>query len=84
MAFSAALGKAGFRPKRVQTEARVHIEKVGAGFKITKIELDMQADVPGIEERAFLEIAEGAKKGCPVSQALAATNIVLSAKLLHV
>lgn len=82
MALSGMLGKAGFTPKSIQTEARVHIDKVGDGFKITRIDLRMQAEIPGIDEASFLEQAEAAKKGCPVSQALAGTEIKLEAKLL--
>jgi osmotically inducible protein OsmC len=82
MALSGMLAKAGFPPKRIQTQARVHIEKVGEGFKITKIELHMEAEVPGIDKAKFMELAEAAKKGCPVSQALTGTQIVLEAKLL--
>lgn len=82
MAFSAGLGKAGFTPTRVSTEARVHLEKVGEGFGITKIDLVTEAEVPGLEEAQFQELAEGAKKGCPVSRALSAVEITLSAKLV--
>lgn len=82
MAFSAGLGKAGFTPTRVSTEAKVHLEKVGEGFGITKIDLVTEAEVPGIEEAQFQELAEGAKKGCPVSRALSAVEITLDAKLV--
>ncbi len=82
MAFSSALDKAGFPPESIQTKAQVHLEKVGEGFKITLIELSTEARVPKIDEKTFQETAEGAKKGCPVSQALAATEISLKAKLL--
>ncbi|MFY9270429.1 MAG: OsmC family protein [Candidatus Manganitrophaceae bacterium] len=82
MALSAGLGKNGFNPKRVKTVAKAHIEKVGEGFKITKIELHSEAEVPGIDKQKFMEVAEATKKGCPVSQALAGTEIVLNAKLL--
>lgn len=81
MALSADLGKAGFTPKRVQSDADVTIEKSGAGFKITGIDLRTLADVPGIDKAKFAEIAEGTRKGCPVSQALAATPIRLDARL---
>ncbi len=83
MALSAMLAKAGFAPKRIQTDAKVHIEKVGDGFKITRIELHMQAEIPGIDNKIFMEHAEAAKKGCPVSQALTGTEIVLEARLLR-
>jgi osmotically inducible protein OsmC len=82
MAFSATLGKAGFNATRVSTTAKVHLEKVGEGFAITKIELVMEAQVPGIDNATFQTNAEAAKKGCPVSKALSATEITLSAKLV--
>jgi osmotically inducible protein OsmC len=81
MAFSHGLAEAGFTPKKVATTAKVHLNLVGSGFKITLIELECDADVPGVDERTFLKLAEDAKKGCPVSQALAATEIKLQAKL---
>ena len=81
MAFANALGKAGFTPKRVSTSAGVHLEQVEGGFGITAIDLTTEAEVPGIDNAKFQEIAEQAKKGCPVSKALAATKINLTAKL---
>jgi osmotically inducible protein OsmC len=81
MAFSAALGKNGFTPQQVKTTATVQLLKGADGFSITSIQLDSEARVPGIDEAKFQEIAEGAKKGCPVSKALAATEIKLVAKL---
>jgi osmotically inducible protein OsmC len=83
MALSLMLGQAGFEPRRIHTTAKVHIEKVGEGFKITHIELDTEADIPRIEERQFQEQAEAAKRGCPVSQALAGTDITLNARLVR-
>jgi len=82
MALAAGLGKAGFNPQRVHTTAQVSIEKVGEGFKITKIRLQSQASVPGIDPKKFQEIAQATKSGCPVSQALSATPIELDAKLV--
>ena len=81
MALSAMLGDAGHNPKSVRTTAKVHIDKVGSGFGITKIELDTVAEVPGMTAVAFKEVAEKAKTGCPVSQALKAVDIRLSARL---
>src|SRR5512135_1497005 len=75
MALSADLGGAGHSPRSVSTRATVTVEKVGAGFKITLIELETEADVPGIDQAAFQKIAEGTKTGCPVSQALSAVPI---------
>jgi osmotically inducible protein OsmC len=82
MALSGELGKAGHEVESVETEATVHIEKVEDGFAIKRIELRTQASVPGIDDSEFHEIAEAAKKGCPVSQALAAVeSIELDAQL---
>jgi len=82
MAFSHALAEAGFTPKKVDTTANVHLTKGDKGFKISLIELVTAADVPGIDNAKFQEIAAGAKVGCPVSQALAAVEIKLDAKLV--
>lgn len=82
MALSAGLGKAGITPTRVHTTAKVTIEKVGEGMKITKIALAVEVQVPGIDAAAFKEIAEKTKAGCPVSQALSAVPIELDAKLV--
>ena len=82
MALSFILGNAGFSPTRVHTTAKVHLEKVGEGFSITKIELTTEAQVPGIDDKTFQTHAEGAKKGCPVSKALTGTEITLKAKLV--
>src|SRR5258707_1875512 len=53
MALSAGLGKAGFGPKRIHTTAKVSIDKVGEGFKITRILLQTEAQVPGLADAAF-------------------------------
>ena len=82
MALAAALGKNGFTPKRVSTSANVHLNKGADGFAINQIELNTEAEVPGIDPAKFQEIADGAKKGCPVSKALAGTEIKLNAKLV--
>ncbi|HBZ00869.1 MAG TPA: peroxiredoxin [candidate division Zixibacteria bacterium] len=81
MAFSAALTEAGFIPKRIETTASVHLQKGDKGFGISLIELNTSAQVPGIDNNRFQEIAESAKKNCPVSQALAAVEIKLQAHL---
>jgi osmotically inducible protein OsmC len=82
MALSHMLSEAGHIPDAVHTTARVTIDKVGDGFKITSIELNTEGKVPGIDEKTFQEKAQAAKEGCPVSQALAGTDIKLKAKLL--
>jgi len=82
MAFGHGLAQAGFTPRRIQTRAKVHLGKVEGGFAITRIDLESEADVPGIDEATFQEHAEGAKMGCPVSKALAGVEIRLKAQLL--
>jgi osmotically inducible protein OsmC len=81
MALSAGLEKAGHPAKRVHTTASVHLDKVGEGFGITKIDLDCEAEVPGIDEAGFQAEAKKAKENCPVSKALAGVNISLNARL---
>lgn len=82
MALSGALSRAGHPPTRIQTTARVHIQRGDEGFAITRIELATEADVPGLDAPAFREQAETAKATCPVSKALAGTEISLEAKLV--
>jgi osmotically inducible protein OsmC len=82
MALSAGLGAAGFKPTRIHTTAKVHIDKVGDGFEITLIELETDAEIPGIDAATFQAQAEGAKAGCPVSKALAGPKITLKATLV--
>ncbi len=82
MAFSAALEKEGFEPKSISTEAKVNLVKGDEGFSITEITLDCKAEIPNIDEAKFREVAEGAKKGCPVSRALAGVDIKLNAALV--
>lgn len=82
MATASALGKAGFKPESLATKATVHLDSVAGGFAITRIDLDIEGDVPGIDEAKFLEAAQGAKANCPVSKALAAIpEITLKARL---
>jgi lipoyl-dependent peroxiredoxin len=83
MAFSGAAAKAGGTPKSVDVTADVDFgpDDERGGFMITRIHLTVRADVEGLDEAAFQEVAEGAKAGCPVSKALAATNITMDAAL---
>lgn len=82
MALAAGLGRNGFNPTRVATKANVHINRMEAGFRVTLIELVCEAVVPDIDDAKFQEIAEATKTGCPISAALAATPINLTAKLV--
>ncbi len=82
MALSLFLENAGHKPESIQTSAEVSIESSGEGFAITKIALATEAKVPGIDEKTFQEQANAAKEKCPVSQALAGTEITLKAALV--
>ncbi|MFN4070724.1 MAG: OsmC family protein [Thermus caldifontis] len=83
MALAASLEREGFTPKRVSTEARVHLEMVEGKATINRINLVTEAEVPGIAPEKFLEIAQAAKEGCPVSRALGAVGeITLEARLV--
>jgi lipoyl-dependent peroxiredoxin len=81
MALSADLGKAGFSPKIIQTTANVYLEKIDDKQTISRIHLDIEAEIPEIGEVQFQELAKGAKSGCPVSRALAGVEITLNAIL---
>jgi lipoyl-dependent peroxiredoxin len=82
MALSAQITNAGHEPTELKTVATVSMEKQDAGWAITQIHLDTQGKVPGIDAAKFAELAETAKKGCPISRALSATPISMTAKLL--
>jgi lipoyl-dependent peroxiredoxin len=81
MALPFGLEKAGHPAARVHTTAKVHLEQAGGGFGISVIELETEAEVPGIDATAFQNEAEVAKQSCPMSKALAATKITLRASL---
>ena len=82
MALSGDLGGAGFTPDDVSTTAKVTVEpKQGGGFVISGIHLETTAKVPGITDADFQRIADGTKTACPVSTALSAVPITLSATL---
>lgn len=82
MALSFQLTNAGHEPTELKTVATVSMEKQDAGWAITNIHLDVEGKVPGVSEEKFGELAQNAKKGCPISRALSATPIDMSAKLL--
>lgn len=82
MALSSGLGKSGFTPTSIHTQAQVTLEVVEGKSRITKIHLTTEAVVPGISGEKFQEIAAATKDGCPVSAALASTPITLTAQLL--
>ncbi|MCE3263955.1 MAG: peroxiredoxin [Pseudoduganella sp.] len=81
MALSLILGEAGLTAEKMETKAEVTLDKIGDGFAITAIHLDLQAKIPGADKAKFEELANKAKVGCPVSKVLN-TNITLTATLL--
>jgi lipoyl-dependent peroxiredoxin len=83
MALSADLGRAGHQAETVETTATVHLELEPAPPTIARIVLDTRAKVPGIEDAEFQELADAAKRNCPVSRALASVaSIEVNAELV--
>lgn len=81
MALSHGLASAGSPPKHIATSADVHFNQGGGGWAITRIDLKVEAEVPGLDDAKFQEVAQATKSGCPVSKALTGTEIVLTATL---
>ena len=83
MALSAGLERSGTPPTSVDTTAHCTIDKVGDGFKVTKMRLEVRAKVPNIDEAAFRKAAEATKDTCPISQVMKGNvPIELDAKLV--
>jgi lipoyl-dependent peroxiredoxin len=82
MALALALTRAKTPPTRLHTAAQVKLEQKDGGFSITRIDLTTEAEIPGVDDATFQKVAADAKAGCPVSKALAAVDIHLTAKLL--
>ena len=70
MALSAGLGKAGTPPERLDVSAEVTFDQVEGGWAVKSSALTVRGKVPGIDQSAFKQAAEGAKDGCPISKAL--------------
>ncbi len=70
MAFSLMLTEAGFKPEELRATAEVQLEKQGAGFSVTASHLTVVGKVPGISMEQFLQMADRAKEGCPISRLL--------------
>jgi osmotically inducible protein OsmC len=81
MALSGQLGGAGMVAESINTTARLTMEKLDAGWTVTKIHLDVQAKIPGGDGSAFEAAANRAKTGCPISRLLN-TTITMDAKLV--
>ena len=72
MALAFALANEGLSGGTLETVAKVKLDKEGEGFRVSRSDLVLTADVQGIEEARFREVAEGAKAGCPISKLLTA------------
>ena len=81
MALSAQLGNAGITAENLETTAAVTLEKLEAGFTVTKVHLDLTARIPGVDKAAFEKAAQDAKAGCPISRLLKA-EITLTTHLV--
>jgi osmotically inducible protein OsmC len=82
MALSNALSSAGHPPESVRTNARVQLRNIDGAPTLTRIDLEAEGSVPGVDESEFQRYADEAKANCPVSRALAGIpEIGLSAKL---
>ncbi len=81
MALSAQLGNAGMTPESLETTASLTLDKLDAGWTVTKIHLDVTARIPGADKAAFDKAAENAKAGCPISRLLNA-QITMAARLM--
>jgi len=68
MALSMILGEAGYTPDSIHTEATVHLEQKDGGFAITRVNLEVEAEVAQMDNAAFQQAATQAKEGCPVSK----------------
>ena len=79
MAFSHTLAQAGTPAERVTVSATCAFEQVGAGFKVTTMDLNVRGKVPGLDQAGFEKVAQQAEQGCPVSNALR-NNVQISVK----
>src|SRR5256885_11839401 len=80
MALSNELGIAGFHPRRIETVATATVEDLAAGWTLTRIQLDVRANVPLVSQAHFMKAALAAKTKCPVARLLN-TTISMSASL---
>lgn len=81
MSLADLLSEAGTPPADLQTTVRVRLEQKDEGFRITRISVSTVGDVPGVDAEQFAALAQRAKATCPISLALAGTEITLEASL---
>lgn len=72
MALSFALAAKGVNEGSLETTARVKLEQDGAGFRVSRSDLELRADVPGISDDDLRSLAQDAKANCPISKLLKA------------
>jgi lipoyl-dependent peroxiredoxin len=84
MFLSGQLGAAGLTAERIETTASVSLDKVGEGFEITRIHLDVVARIPGATKDQFEQAANNSKAGCPISKLLSTAEITMNARLEEV
>ena len=82
MALSFGLSGAGHEPEELRVTADVTMDREDVHWFVKRITLHLDAKVPGIDPAEFAALAESAKKGCPISKALSAVEIILDAKLV--
>ena len=82
MALSADLEKAGFAPQQVKAHAKAHFDNSSGKWTVETMDLDVTANVPGIDDKKFQEIANATKSNCPVARALTGVTINVHAKLV--
>ncbi len=82
MFLSALLSQQDIEAERIDTTAKVTLDKDDQGPLITNIDLDCKAKIDGVDESTFSELSEKAKKGCPISRLYQGTEISLKAELL--
>ncbi len=80
MTLSRELGLSGFHPERIETTATATLEDLAAGWTITRMQLDVRAQVPNATQAHFMEAALAARTNCPIARLLH-TNISMSAIL---
>jgi osmotically inducible protein OsmC len=79
MSLADLLSDEGHPPADLKTEARIRLQQTDEGFRITSLDLSVAGDVPGIDAETFAALAERARATCPVSLALAGTEITVEA-----
>jgi len=80
MALSSELGRCGFHPERIETIATATLEDLAAGWTVTRVQLDVHANVPDASQARFIDAAIAAKTNCPIARLLN-TNISMTASL---